>query len=288
VTTRARRALHGAAIGALLVCQVASALVVAHRVDPVTVDDAIARFRSTTASPIATSGATAATVVVEAVAPSVTAAPATAEVSGADGPSAPPPRPSAGVYMYDTDGSETVDLPGGHRTYPSQTTITYMHTPCGVDARWSVFDERWELWQLCSRDDQGIEFAAITAHHEYMGQVERRTYTCRAGTDLRPTTDRTAGRCEEAETWVESVAILVGIETIEIAGVPVEAAHVRHDMTMHGTAEGTRGGDSWLRVTDGLLLRHTDTTDLTGDSVLGHVRYREDVVIELASMAPLT
>ena len=52
--------------------------------------------------------------------------------------------PAAGVYIYDTKGSEHVSALGGaSHTYPSQTTVTVTKTPCGAELRWDALKERW-------------------------------------------------------------------------------------------------------------------------------------------------
>ncbi|MBV9485196.1 MAG: hypothetical protein JO246_03995, partial [Frankiaceae bacterium] len=82
---------------------------------PVTVGQAIQRFRAHTEAPIDTSAL-------------------------------PPP----GVYSFRTSGDEEVGLPGGHRDLPNTTTITVAATGCGESEEWAASTQHSESRVLCA------------------------------------------------------------------------------------------------------------------------------------------
>jgi len=106
--------------------------------------------------------------------------------------------PAQGVYVYTTDGSETIDLLGGStHTYPERTTLTISHSGCGLHQRWTPLDERWEEERLCVTD-AGLERHEMEAHHEFFGIADDQLYRCTAGYVMVPA-DTTPGT-----TWTTS------------------------------------------------------------------------------------
>lgn len=289
----------------LSVSQLTSVATVMRRTRPVSVEQAVDRFRQAARAP------DAATDVVHPLASSAAPTGANVAAGGTPAPmgglgSAPgdsgaragaaaadqlvrPAVPPSGVYVYATAGFEEIGLPGGRRGYPAQTTMTVRPTGCGADVRWDVFDERWALWETCS-PTRGIELRAFTTHHEFFRQVEHRRYECTPGSELRPAADApgsaTRGRCDDGHATVDVMTAVIAAVTIEVAGTAVDAIHVRIDEVLAGNTTGTRSSDSWYRSSDGLLLRRKAVTDVESETVVGNTSYREEVTLDLVSLEP--
>lgn len=275
-------------------------------VDPVSVDDAVARYRATATAPTsipasAASAAPAAPLALAARAPIAEPLPVRAP-SAASAPAAPvattaaaanadmattPARPADGVYVYDTVGYEELGVPGGHRDYPSQTTMTITASSCGSDVRWDVFDQRWDLWNTCSPDAR-VALLAFTTYHQFFGQVEQRHYTCGDGADLRPPAgEATVGTCADGDAAVQLTSKLIGPERLAVGGHDVDVVHVRLDEVLTGPTAGTRTSDSWYRSDDSLLVRRSAVTHVTSETTFGKKSYDEEVRVDLASVEPL-
>ena len=292
------RRLLVAAIVVLAIAQALGVMTVLRRVDPVSVDDAVARFRHTAqssdAAPALRPTAAAAATPADATSPravTAAAAPQAAARIASGAPTASAPRPAtvppAGVYVYRTSGFEELGIPGSHRAYPDVTTITVTPTPCGADLRWDAFQQRWDRWQTCSPDAR-VELQQFTTYHEFFNQVDRRDYTCGPDADLRPAAASTTGTCRDGAAAVELRATIVGIEKVTVDNDVVDAVHVRLDEKLTGPTAGTRTSDSWYRSTDGLLLHRTGTTDVVSDTAVGHTTYTEHVELLLTSLDPRT
>lgn len=300
--------LLAASIAALLLANAWAFVEVGTRVTPVSVDSAVARFRSLAAaaprrSESSTEGLAAGAEAAAAPAAadggsdtsnahgSATSATAAgrATVTPAAGAPAAAKRPTSGVYVYATSGFEEVSIAGGRHDYPSQTTMTVTPAPCGIDVRWDVFQQRWDRWTLCTPGQQ-LEVHQFETYHEFFGQVEHRSYDCAPGTDFRPASDqpgtRTSGRCQSGGAVVDMVATVVGIEDMAVGSAKSPALHVRVDETLTGDTRGTRSSDSWYAMADGLLLRRTAATSVDTEAVFGSTHYTEELRLDLTSLEP--
>ncbi len=290
----------GLAILALLALNAFAFKKVGQRADPITVDTAVARFRTAAASvppgaPPASAGGGAAA---PAPAPGVPAPRGDAgtaigpqdEAAATETASAPRGAiPEPGVYVYDTDGFEKVSALGGaEHQYPKQTTITVTSTECGMDARWSPLEQRFEDWHMCT-DGTGIAMAAFTTHHEFFGQTEERKYAC-DGVYVRPVSDAPGfvahGACSSKSDQARATSTVIGHESVEVQGTAVDAVHVQFDHVVSGSATGTQKGDIWVRASDGLVLRYITVIDGDADSVIGPTHFNEEVNLRLAELAP--
>jgi hypothetical protein len=181
-----------------------------------------------------------------------------------------PQLPSPGVYVYATTGGEELSLPGTRHDYPAETTIIVTHDECGWRERWSPLEERWDDRVLCP----GGEPSHYTVHHEFLGQVDERSFVC---------TDEDA--CSDGAVTSERVVAEVGRETIGVGGTDVETVHTRVDETTSGDSVGPVESH-WWRTDDGLLVRHTTVVEMTSQTVVGEVDYDEEITLELVSLDP--
>jgi hypothetical protein len=196
-----------------------------------------------------------------------------------------------GVYVYVTQGSESVDALGGttHR-YPPRTSITSVGVTCGVRLRWQPLEERSATWTLC-RTPRGVELLGFQVSHRFFGQGDTTAYAC-AGSVLLPAREPAAAtspfHCRSSRGRETGDARVVGFQTISVAAKPLSAVHVRTTATVSGGDHGTEITDWWFAVRNGLALR-IDLRSRTGRDlpIVGTVHYREDATLRLLSARPL-
>jgi len=198
--------------------------------------------------------------------------------------------PTPGVYVYDTKGSEHVSALGGaSHTYPNQTTVTVTKTACGDDVRWDALQERWDEWSTCG-DGHAIDIHSIITYHEFFKQVDKKSYLCDPTTTFRPRSDSTGatlvGNCSGSGASIKWTGKIVGTEAMRVAGSAVQAVHVRIDETLTGDTHGTRHHDSWYAIGTNLLLRRESYTDVDSKSAFGYTHYNENLSLRISSLQP--
>lgn len=200
------------------------------------------------------------------------------------------PVPESGVYVYDTRGSESVDIfLGQTHDYPEVTTIAVRPGGCGLTLAWEAFDERSTIWELCPAGG-GWEIARYTEYHRFFGTGEETDYRCEPGSLWLPA-DAAAGT-----TWTRSCATeitderatgrVVGTETVRVGTEQVEAVHVSLALEWTRRTRGRGTFEAWLRVPDGLPVRLAWQNDNVSRSVAGEVHYTERAELALASLVP--
>ncbi|HEV2890783.1 MAG TPA: hypothetical protein VGX28_10460 [Frankiaceae bacterium] len=273
---------------------------------PVTIDEAVERFRSAsptpgapgaspTAVPTATaSGATPGT------SPGSTAAPGTSPRPGATsapgvtpgpgGPAAEPPadpdnRTPAGVYAYATTGYETADagVPRARHDYPRETSLTVRHVPCGSSVRWDANEDRWDDVSVCAASDH-TKVTAYKSFHRFFGQSETRDYRCYGTSYLRPPPGvrRWSFDCTTADAKAATVATVVGVETVG----GTRALHVHYDTTLTGTNRGTNPQDFWIALDGPYVVRQASRVDAEVVTPWGTITYHEEYDLVLKSRTP--
>ena len=115
------------------------------------------------------------------------------------------------------------------------------------------------------------------------------SYDCTGGNapyagGLRPGV-RWQTRCKSDQGTVVSNVEVVGFDTIRVAGKPIDAVHLRATATLTGDPDGSDTRDSWIRRTDGLLLRRTDHSKAHVD-VSGGGDFEESYELRLLSPKP--
>lgn len=127
--------------------------------------------------------------------------------------------PASGVYMYATTGRDSVDaLNGAHHDYPATTTITVMPTPCGVQQRWDILEQRWQEWQRCT-DGLGISETGRTNYDEFFGQSQTDSWLCTGAPRDPPhvahpveLTLRWARGGARSRRWIANAALLIAAQ----------------------------------------------------------------------------
>jgi len=207
--------------------------------------------------------------------------------SGDQGPAGAQPE---GTYRYATTGFERIGgpLPGRLR-YPATTTVTVEHSGCIVGERWSARPERYAEWRYCV-GERTWRLRSVTDYHEFFGNVERRTYRCSGRAVPRPARIEEGytwtDRCRAARTTAVARGTVAGAGRVTVDGESVPAVHLRVRTRLRGDVRGAYTMESWLRHSDGLLLRRAFTSDSRVDSVVGPVPAHEEYELRLRSLEP--
>jgi hypothetical protein len=209
-------------------------------------------------------------------------------VAGGAAAELPPP----GVYVYATEGQDSIDLLGGStHTYPAETTLTITHTGCGIRQRWQPLEERWDEEEVCA-SDAGRERRKLDAHHEFFGIADDQAFRCEEGYLLLPADPEPGATwptsCRSDDTVLTGTGEVIGLETREVGGVEVETVHVRVEEESTGANTGPSSDDYWLRAGDGLLIERVSTVATRSDSAVGSAAYAERFTLRLTSLTPRT
>ena len=211
---------------------------------------------------------------------------------GGDAPE-PPARPvaktqPAGTYRYATEGFERIGGPlPGRLTYPATTTITVERYGCTLSERWEARPERYAEWRYCVTGETW-RLRSVTDYHEFFGNAQRRAYRCSGRGVPRPAripdgftwTDR----CRARKTTAVARGEVVGDERVAVGAARVAAVHLRVRTRLGGDVSGAYTMDSWLRRTDGLLLRRLFRGDSRVDAIVGSVPAHEEYELRLRSL----
>ena len=202
--------------------------------------------------------------------------------------------PTTGVYRYATVGRESIDaLDGTEHVYPDETTITFAAVGCGVEMRWDALLERRDIWNLCVTE-AGIELQPNgDAYHVFFGQEEIEPIECDrsvvlipASVDASTTSNPVQLTCTiGGDPWLPVWQVLErGERTVE--GVAVEVQHVRMTVTDEDEFHEHITLD-WYLDENGLLIAAELAKETLADTILGGVTYKESYTLDLVSLTPL-
>jgi hypothetical protein len=229
-----------------------------NRSTPVTVADAVSRYRSAT-----------------------TLAGQAADVAT---------DPHSGVYRYATKGQESINALGGSKhAYPTETTVTLTAAECGWSARWDAVVERWRDDHLCRRAD-GIYESRFVEYHEFFNHKNVRTLEC-DGEPLVMPAEATPVRtwqftCTDGSVHIAIVGTTVGVENLNVGGTSTPVIHVHFESTTTGDASGHGAEDVWFEPTRGLYVRRICDASSDSMSVIGTTNYIEHFELDLMSLEP--
>lgn len=197
--------------------------------------------------------------------------------------------PEPGVYRYQTTGSEHFDaLVGSTHDFNGLSSITLTVTDCGVREHWRVLEERWSKAELCL-GDRGARLQRLIEYHEFFGQSRQTEYTCHE--DPVPfTRDLRVGmswetRCRSDESRMRTRAKVEAVEQVTVKGTSYPALRISSKTTLTGDPAGTAERVSWMRRTDGLLLKRTSTSTARVRAA-GGGQVDENFTLELISATP--
>ena len=213
---------------------------------------------------------------------------------GDSGGDSQPKRPAGvqpdGVYEYSTGGFEQIGgpLPGRNR-YRTTSTVRVDISGCDLTERWDARPERWAEWRYCITGDTW-RLESVTDHHEFFGQIEENSYRCSGRRVPRPARIgqgfRWTDRCRASRIAAVARGQVVSIGPVTAAGEQVEAVRLRIRTAFTGRVTGGYVMDSWLRRSDGLLLRRTFASATRVRSPVGIVPARERYSLRIRSLTP--
>lgn len=200
--------------------------------------------------------------------------------------------PAEGVYVYETEGEERIDILGGStHQYPVETTVTISHNECGLLQRWAPLAERWDEEEVCVTEG-GRERRRLRTHHEFFGISDDQDFGCEPGYLLFPEGaepgDTWPTSCRSADTELDGTATVVGFEERTVAGEAVETIHLRVTEDADSGSDGPSSDDYWWRTSDGLLVERSSTVDTRSDSPVGTATYSERFTLRLVTPTPRT
>jgi hypothetical protein len=195
-----------------------------------------------------------------------------------------------GVYRYATEGFERIGGPlPGRLTYPRTTSIAVEHYGCTLSERWEARAERYAEWRYCVTG-RTWRLRSVTDYHEFFGNAQRREYRCTGRPVPRPARIATGftwiDRCRARRTRALARGEVLGAEPIRVSGESVDAVRIRVRTRLGGDVRGAYTMDSWLRRTDGLLLRRTFRSDSRVEAIVGQVPAHEEYELTLTSLTP--
>lgn len=198
--------------------------------------------------------------------------------------------PKPGVYVYATQGAESIDALGGVKhDYPARSTITVTRGGCGLTLRWDVLKGRATTWTVC-RSGRALTLSRSAEVHTFFGREERTVYNCTAGSLYRPRRDSKGFTwtmsCSTGETTEEGTGRVVGKETLTAAGKRIPTVHVRVEAELTGKSPGTSTRDWWLRVSDALPVRLGMASTTSTGSAIGDIKYEEQASLRLQTLSP--
>ena len=195
-----------------------------------------------------------------------------------------------GVYEYSTAGFERIGgpLPGRLR-YRATSTVGVDLSGCDLTERWDARPERWAEWRYCITGDTW-RLRSVTDHHEFFGQIEEYSYRCSGRRVPRPALIeegfRWTDRCRAPRISVVARGEVVSIGPLAAAGDRLDAVRLRIRAAFTGRVTGGYVMDSWLRRSDGLLLRRTLESETRVRSAIGTVPARERYSLRIRSLQP--
>lgn len=243
--------------------------------DPKPITEVLDEFRRTTTSPTAPS-----------TAPSTTTGPALL-------------RPPAGVYVLEGAGREEISFLGVGQDDGATMPATVAHLAGGCWTFTIHYNEaHWQDWTLCPDGDRIMEMGGHTFQSWDFGvaQIDNlSTFVCdppilfaARRADGSPWARTCRGTNEQVEGATANVGTLtfIGLETLDIGGDQIEAAHLRRETDVSGAQSGEESGDLWIAVADGLPLRAERDVRIASDSPIGEIVYTEQGWWQLTTTEP--
>jgi hypothetical protein len=197
--------------------------------------------------------------------------------------------PPYGVYRYRTSGNELIEanvLTAGH-AYGGISTITVTPINCGLNARWQVLVERWSEESVCFSAD-GSEITKVRDYHEFFEEQRLTSFKCQ-GTEVPSTPKLRPGmrwstRCKARGAAATQAVHVTGLGWISVDGKQVEVVHLVANAVLTGNPEGNAHSESWIRRSDGLLVRRISKT--TGHDSVENGDFNESYEMRLISTRP--
>ena len=199
-------------------------------------------------------------------------------------------NPTFGVYRYSTKGAEEIESTAastGH-DYGALTAITVTPTRCGVKERWLPLVQSWTEGEVCLKP-KSSRVVSVRTFHEFFGESKLVRYGCRGGStpysaELRPGAHWVTTCKSDSGTVVSHVEV-GGVGKVKIGARPIAAIHLHSSVKLSGDPDGTDTQETWLRRSNGLLLRRVNNSK-AHVSAGGGSEFSEHYEIRLISTKP--
>ncbi len=202
-----------------------------------------------------------------------------------------PGLPKYGVYVYRTQGSETLDtaILGSTHKYRGSSTITVEPSTCGIRERWQVLTTRWNQSTTCQAKRNGLRASSLSEHHEFFGTVSALSYPCRDSHEPQASNYRIGLRwtisCGNSADSARISSSVVAFQAIKVDEERIPAFKIRSRVVFDGEVVGASLVRDWRRQSDSLLLRRTVDTKASVN-VIGGGHYDENYSLKISSIAP--
>ncbi len=200
-------------------------------------------------------------------------------------------RPPAGVYLYDTDGFESVSILGAQRRYPRETTRTVRH---GAGCTWSfqiiLLEEHKEEHVACSQPGI-VDLTGSTNDVRWFGLSTTTRFTCdppiRHVDAARGAGSKASFVCREGgESIFSGMTTILGEEAVAVDGQNRRVWRLSVDGTFQGKTRGTVVATELIDSDTGITVFEQRSNDLKQQSLLGDIAYRQEVTLRLRSLSP--
>lgn len=215
-------------------------------------------------------------------------------------------RPAQGLYLYEGEGSDSLDKPPLSQAQGPQMPASVEHRDDGCwTFRIDFSTNHWQTWVYCPTDENGVttegglvEEGGQSFQKWDLGPISfdtTTTFDCPDGVIVaagQEPGDEWNQRCEGTSTGTDGQAVsagpstFVGVEELEIGGRPGAALRYRRQREMSGAQRGTEQTEAWFSAETGLPLRNTRTIRASTSTVIGDVTYTETGTFEAASTEP--
>ncbi|MSO60384.1 MAG: hypothetical protein EXQ63_08690 [Ilumatobacteraceae bacterium] len=203
-------------------------------------------------------------------------------------PRVPHAIPPIGVYTYKTVGHESLDGPlNESHDYPAESAITITASDCGFDWRWEVFERRSDTNTWCWTNSSLTE-SQSTTDHIFFNVHDKRTFVCQPVAVVLPSDPAatSSSTCAGSDTVNAHTAQVVGTESLRVGNDTVETLIVTATDVTGKKSSGTSVVTLWLRPSDGLIVKMHRVADIKNNSIIGAIRYTEDITLTLSSLTP--
>lgn len=209
-------------------------------------------------------------------------------------------RPAPGVYTLTGSGTEKLSFQTSGQTMgPTMpATVTWSGDSCW-DLRVDYNANHWQTWAYCIEGGTVVDRGG-TVFQRFdlvVAQPETTSVTiCEPGvTGLWP-------GIAPGTTWNDGCVItgndtepseqtgtvtFVGEDSVTVEGTDVPVSHVRYEQRFDGSQQGAATLDKWYALDTGLPVRSVWDLEITSNSPIGDVTYRESGSWEFASLLPV-
>lgn len=198
--------------------------------------------------------------------------------------------PTSGVYRYRTRGGEQLSV-GVNRSFPAQTSMVVTDASCST-LLWEPFEQHSEGLMVCPIATGGLQIEQTSSNESIAGLRTSTIIDCPSNSYLVPphpwVGEGWSTTCHSTGETIVLTGTFLGESSVSVDHRELPALHTHLDFRFSGSVNGENPNDYWISWPSGLVLRQTETADLTQRAgPLGSVRYTERMAINLMSSIPI-